>query len=251
MRTWLLLALSAGLIVARPSPAPGQTEPRAILEKALKAHGGDEKMLRLKAVQTRSKGTFYTGQGEITFTDETQVLHPHHLRSVKHLEANGMAMTQVLVLNGDKAWIVLGDTPRDLEEAMVANLRDNLFQDWAARIVPLLHNPDVTLTALPATKVGGKEAAGVQVASKGHRDVRLYFDRASGLLVKIEARAYDPMSREEVDQERFVSDYKEVAGVKRPTRVVVHRQGQKFLEMEITDVKLGEKLDETLFAKPQ
>lgn len=108
MRTWLLLALSAGLIVARPRPAPGQTEPRAILEKALKAHGGDERMLRLKAVQTRSKGTFYTGQGEITFTDETQVLHPQHLRSVKHLEANGMAMTQVLVLNGDKAWTVLG-----------------------------------------------------------------------------------------------------------------------------------------------
>src|SRR5262245_41122482 len=162
MSTWLCLSLLVGFWLDQAGQGPGQAEPRAILEKALQAHSGDQRTLQLKAVQTKSKGTFFTGQGNVAFTDETQAVHPVQLKSVKQLEMGGKTATQTIVLNGDRGWIVFGDTQRDLEEPMIANLRENLHQDWIARIAPLLADKDVTLASLSQTKIDGKEVTGIK-----------------------------------------------------------------------------------------
>ena len=36
-----------------------------------------------------------------------------------------------------------------------------------------------------------------------------------------------------------------------PSRVVINRDGMKYVELEISEMKLVDKLDDTVFAKPE
>ena len=58
------------------------------------------------------------------------------------------------------------------------------------------------------------------------------------------------MSGDDVSQDVFYSDYKEVDGIKRAMKTKILRDGKKFLEMETSDFKPVEKLDDKVFAKP-
>jgi hypothetical protein len=91
---------------------------------------------------------------------------------------------------------------------------------------------------------------GVKVSSKGHRDVTLYFDKGSGLLVKTERRALDPKSKQEVPEERVISDYRDLDGLQSPRKAVVTMDGKKVMEAEATEVKFLDKLDDSVFARP-
>ena len=108
-----------------------------------------------------------------------------------------------------------------------------------------------TLTPLGEVKVGDRPAVGVKVSSKGHRDVELYFDKDTNLLLKSQTRV---KSREqegkEMDQESLYADYKDVDGAKVPMKVTMNREGKVYVESESTDVKPVDKLDDSTFGKP-
>jgi hypothetical protein len=70
------------------------------------------------------------------------------------------------------------------------------------------------------------------------------------LLVKIESRAMDFMTMQEVGQEMILSDYKEHEGFQSPRMLVINREGKKFLEREVTDFRIVDKIDDSVFAKP-
>ena len=107
-----------------------------------------------------------------------------------------------------------------------------------------------TLAPLAEAKVAGRPAVGVKVSSKGHRDVSLYFDKATGLCVKRAHRILDS-SGKEVLQEVVFSDFKDVDGVKHFQKITAFRNGQKMIEGEVTELKFFDKLEEKLFAKPE
>ena len=86
------------------------------------------------------------------------------------------------------------------------------------------------------------------MASKGHVEVRLYFDKASGLLVKIER-----LSKEagvSLNKEYIYSAHKDFDGVKLPTKEVDLINGRKFSELTSMTYKLQTKIDDATFAKP-
>ena len=116
-------------------------------------------------------------------------------------------------------------------------------------LVPLLRDKAYRLHALGEMKVGGRPAVGVRVESRGHKDVNLYFDKKTGLLAKVERRALDDAGKE-VTEESFCSGYKDVGGVKLPMKVVVQHDGKKFLEMEFSEYRFLDKLDDSEFARP-
>ena len=105
------------------------------------------------------------------------------------------------------------------------------------------------LAPLGEVNIDKRPARGVWVSSKGHRDVNLYFDKETGLLVKTETRVKDD-NDQEVTEETFLGDYKEVQGTKQATKLTVKRDGELYLESEVTDYRLAEKLDDRVFAKP-
>ena len=81
-------------------------------------------------------------------------------------------------------------------------------------------------------------------------DSSLYFDKDTGLLAKTERRAVDPMSGQEVNEERIVTEYQKLEGMQSPKRILVNRDGKKFMEAEIVEVKFLDKVDPQTFGKP-
>jgi hypothetical protein len=81
--------------------------------------------------------------------------------------------------------------------------------------------------------------------------VKLFFDKESGLLVKAEYRLQSPEQGKEVGEEIFYRDYTDINGFKAPGKVVIHRDGEKFVEAENYEMKFPERLDASVFAKPE
>jgi hypothetical protein len=90
----------------------------------------------------------------------------------------------------------------------------------------------------------------VLVKPKGRRDVRLYFDKAGGLLGKREQQVPGPSSGTEVQQVVVFSDYQEKDGLKLYKKIVALRKGKKLISARVTELEFFEKLDAKVLTKP-
>ena len=85
----------------------------------------------------------------------------------------------------------------------------------------VLKDKKYKLSPLGEVKVEGRDAVGVQVSCKGHKDVNLYFDKETNLLAKGEwnVKAQEQGGKE-VMQETLYGDYKDVEGAKIPMKIM-------------------------------
>jgi hypothetical protein len=249
MRAVGLSLLSLVSIISSAGLARAQEDAHAILAKAVKAHGGEEKLSRLHADHVKVKGTLYLGDTEIPFTGETLVQMPGQFKNVMDMKFMGQNRKVVQVLNGDRGWVSIDGQPRDPDAARLAQMKETLYMDQLVRLTPLLKDNAFQLMALKEAKIKDRPAVGVRIASKGHKDASLWFDKDTGLLVKAEYTMLNNQKKD-VPQEEYFSDFKEVNGIKRPMKVVAFQDGKKLMEAEITDVQSPEKIADTEFAKP-
>src|SRR5262249_20322452 len=150
----------------------------------------------------------------------------------------------VSVLNEDKGWAKFGDQTREMDKASVAEVKENLYADWLTTLAPLTDRA-LSLKPVGESKVGDRAVLGVKVSQKGHRDVELYFGKETGLLAKRSTKAKDLFQGGVEFQEELVySEYKEVNGVKRPTKVKQLKDGKVAMESTLSDLTLAEKLDD-------
>src|SRR5205085_4534287 len=103
----------------------------------------------------------------------------------------GQAFTMLQAVQGDKGWMSLNGTVMDLPKEQVAEVREALHVHEVMRFVGLA-GKDYKVSTLGESKVDNRPAVGVHVERKDRRDVNLFFDKESGLLVKTETRARDP-----------------------------------------------------------
>src|SRR5262245_50994421 len=134
------------------------------------------------------------------------------------------------------------DTP--IPEAQKDDVKTELALMKIQRLTPLLSDKSFELKALGESKVNGKDAVGIAVSSKNSKEIKVYFDKGTNLLTKIEFMGSDPMGGGEVKREVTVSDYKDVQGVKLPTKTLMTNDGKKFMEMTTSEHKLLEKLED-------
>ena len=228
--------------------ARAQDDPKAIVAQAIKAHGGEEKLTKLKATKTKGKGTIMVMGNPLEFTVDAISQQPNQMRNEVKVEAMGQSFTVVQVLNKDKAWKTVNGQMVDIDTNELEGLKDQVYGDYVESLVPLLKG-DFKLEALGALKVDDKPAVGVKVSSKGHKDIKLFFDKESHLLVRSQSRGKDE-GMNEIDVQSTVSNFKDVEGVKTPTKIQVMRDGKKFIDLEVTEIKLMEKADPANFEKP-
>ena len=133
----------------------------------------------------------------------------------------------------------------------IAEAREQMHVQRVTKLVAL-KDKAYTVKPLGEAKVGDKAAVGLLVTHKDRRDVSLYFDKKTHLLLKVETRGKDVQAGgQEFTGETFYSDYKEIEGVKYAMKAVLKRDGKLFLETESTEVTPQDKLDAATFAKPK
>ena len=78
------------LLLGLTGPVLAEDTAQGIIDKAVKAHGGAEKLAKFKAVQTSGKGTIEVMGTTLSFTAEGAAQMPDKFKSALHLEIAGM-----------------------------------------------------------------------------------------------------------------------------------------------------------------
>jgi len=147
------LLLPALLALATPQDSE---KIRTIVDKAVAAHGGADKLLRL----FRWKERYYLGDDPKGTVRQASLVPPEEWWAGPKNIAAG---------NADRS--------------------DKTYLVWVWTLVPLLEK-DSKLALLPDLEVDGKPAVGLKLSRDGRKDISLYFDKDSGRLVRLDWRAY-------------------------------------------------------------
>jgi hypothetical protein len=246
MRGVVKLALASGLLLGAVRPAPAD-DPRAVLERALKAHGGAEALTRSQVLARQLTGALVVMGKELPFAAE-QIQHlPGQVRLSTEMVVNGQKLLTLRILNGDKGWQSSGGAVQEMTKEELHELREEAYSLWLTTLVPL-QDKAFTLAATADVQVRGQPAVGIRVTRKGHGEVRLYFDKASGLLVKLERRTKE--GGLDVDKEYTFFGHKSTDGVVLPTKYTEVVNGKKLLEVSSITYRLLSRVEEGTFAKP-
>lgn len=221
---------------------------RDVIDRAIQAAGGHEELNKQKIMQLDIKATSMFGQMPYTATITKQL--PRQFKNETRMEVQGKKTTMTQVINGDQAWVTQtgGIQLQPVNSAVIADMQEIRHEAYVTLLTPLLDAETYKLTLLAEIPVKDKPAIGVNVASKGHKDIQLYFDKESGLLVKVARRTLDTLTMTEHLSEAY-RGFKDVDGVQRPV-FELDMDGRRFAEGEVVGVRFFDRLDDSVFAKP-
>lgn len=230
--------------------AADDKDTQAILDKAIKALGGEEKLSKIKAVTWKIKGKITFDGNDNEFTGATTVQGLDHFRSTFEGEFGGNKIMGVTVLAKDKGWRQFGDNKMELDENALANQKRTVYLQVVPMTLVQLKGKGFKVQAAGEKKVGDKPAVGIKVTGPDSKDFTLFFDKESGLPVMMSAKVLGFMG-EEFTQESTFADYKEIGGIKKATKITSKRDGEKFMEVQITEFKVHDTVDPKTFEEPK
>jgi hypothetical protein len=227
------------------APAAG-ADAKQTIAKALKALGGEEKLAKVKAFTIKTKGTvsFAGNDREVTSTQVAQGLD-HFRREAQFGEVN-----MVYVIAGDKGWRKRNDRSAELQGEELAREKRTTYLLVLPITLVAVRGDGFTCTAADEQKVGDKPAVGVKVNAPDGKDFTLYFDKESGLPVKMVAKFDTPQSGE-ISVETIYSDYKDFDGIKKATKITSTIDGKPFQNLEVTEFKVLDKVEADTFTEPK
>jgi hypothetical protein len=242
-RSTLGAALVAAVALAGVVRAAEGDDARAVIDRAVKAAGGEKALAKRKAMTWTTKGTYYGMGMEIPFTAHYALELPGKSR----MEIENF-MTRVV--DGDKGWIQMMGETREMDKGELAEARADLHVNRVVSLRPL-KGEGFKLSLLGDSKVGDRPVVGVKVSHAGHRDVKLFFDKNSNLLLKVESRVKSQeQGGKEATQEATYGDYTDVDGVQVPRKMTVKRDGERYVEAENSDAKFPASVPAKEFQKP-
>jgi len=248
MRTRLGLPLALLLAAAVPLRADDRAAALAVVEEAIKAHGGAEALAKTQTVVRKLAGQMTVAGKDVLFAEEYTAQLPDRWRVEAELRPGDQKLRILIVVNGDKGWQSTGGPVTEMTPERLKEVREDGYARWLSTLLPLKKDSSFELALLPEQKVNDEPAVGVKVSRKGHGDVALYFDKKTRLLVKVARQVEE--AGQSLAGDAVYSGYKDFDGVKLPTRVVQSLDGKKKVEITEAAYKFPRKIDEATFAKP-
>ena len=245
MRRFLGLALlmvSAVTAIAQNPAADAQ----AILRKAIIAQGG-QNFAKAGTLSRSGKGEITSFGAAVNFTGEVSMNLPKQVRWSLELERQGQKLPIILVINGDKGWRGSLGASKEMAKEELSEMQEEAYVSWLSSLWPVA-NGNFNLAALPEGKVQNEPAVGIKIAEKGKPEVKLWFDKKAGWLVKSEHKGKE--AGLDVLKESVFSEYKDVNGLKLPHKMQVFANGKKVAEWNFTDYKFPGKFEDKVFEKP-
>jgi hypothetical protein len=229
--------------------ADDQPDARAILDRAMKAMGGEAKLAKLGTVSGKVKISVLEGGQEFTIDLDGTWQGLRHYRADVQFQANGQTFTGILVFNGDKGWFKKMDKAEAAPEGVVPFVQNFLYAGRMPQLLPLLKDKAYKLAPLGEIKVDGRDAVGISISHKDHKDVSLFFDKENGWPVKSEIRLQEPQSNKDITVDYRFSNYKEFDGLKVPAKMALKVDDKDF-NVEVSHFKAVEKVDDSQFDMP-
>ena len=238
------------LLIAAPA-ALAQADAKELVEKAIRAHGGEAAVAKLKSVRitVEGEGEFAPGQPAVPIVVEDVWEMPNRYKTTSRLTLQGQKVTQTLCINGGEGWAAVNGQVQPLPPDGFKEMKEQKWAEDFDRLLPL-RDKSLKLMRIADSNVDDHPAAGIRVEAEGHREVRLYFDKQIGLLVKREQEVMGETGKP-VDQSVVFSDFADKGGVKHWTKIAAYRDGKRFISCMLKEIQIGVKLDRGEFTPPK
>ena len=228
-----------------------ETEAKAIVDKGIAALGGEEKLTKACTHSWKSKGTITFNGSDNEFSSVSTIQGLDHYRSEFDGKFGDMDVKGITVLNGDKAWQRFNDNDREIDADGVIDEKHRIYIQTIPTTLVQLKGKEFKIDSAAEEKVGDKPAAVIKVTEPKGKEFTLYFDKESGLPVKAVAKVAGFGGGEEFTQETTFGDYKDFDGIKKATKVSSKRDGEKFVDVEVSDFKVLDKVPAETFTEPK
>src|SRR5262249_52962199 len=139
----MILVLAA--LLAGPA---GDASARAVVDRAIKAHGGQAALTRAATSRRTEKGTLRVADRDVPLVRRIVQALPAGMRVEIVL---GERIRSLVVLDGETAWQADGGPAAPLSARRARELRDETHAEWVSTLVPLL-GTGFNLEALPDEK---------------------------------------------------------------------------------------------------
>ena len=207
-----------------------------LFEKYLKAVGGAAAV---------DKVTSRVMKGTITFGDSNVPIEIYSKAPDERASFTNMPHGEsITAFNGHEGWLGMPGHPvREMHGPDIDGASIDADLHFPAHLTETFSKVEVHGTE----KVGDHEAYLVVGERAGKTPLQLYFDKESGLLVRLVRFGETPLGR--LPTQIDYADYKETGGVKIPLRWTLARPGGRFT-IQVNDVKQNVPVDDAKFAKP-
>ncbi|PTX60024.1 putative Zn-dependent peptidase [Kordia periserrulae] len=206
-------------------PIPAGVTAQTVVNDYIKAIGGKEKLMSVNSI-VQEMGTSFQGMDMSMMMKRKS---PNLL--MVDVSVAGMGSVNKQVFDGETGYISGQGQKMDMPAEMIADMksRKGLF--------PELYYESDKITLKGIESVDGKDAYAVVIEKSNGEKVTNFYDTKTGLKVKESSTGKGPGGQEMI-QDRFFSDYKEIDGVMIPHGMVIPAAGQK-LEMTALSTKIN------------
>ncbi|HEY8549646.1 MAG TPA: pitrilysin family protein [Vicinamibacterales bacterium] len=231
---------------SKPEPVSASPEAakqgRALLEKAVDAFGGAERLDGLTSYVETGAMTMKGPQGEVEIKTTLTIAFPDRFRQEMVTPAGTMAM----VLSGDEAFV---QSPQG-ERPLPASMRDRLRRELAHTPLVLLRHrnePGFTATAAGTAKAGETVTELLRIDYEGST-VTLGIEPATGRILSVSYRGTGPAG-EPADVVQTFSDFREVNGLTVPFVMTSTVNGEPGSSSTTASVAINQPVDPSLLQR--
>ena len=225
----------------RHQPAAASDDVRALVERAVAAKGGLEKLRGVRTVRAvATTGIFQSGGTVVEVPTTTFIRYPGGFR----VEADLPAGKLVQAFNAGEYWVQDDRGVREAPPHVAMEIRSNVQRD----IIPLLiglSDGRVSATRAVDEVDSDRKFPVLFVQGGGMRPVSVVLDPESLNILRLR---YDMETA--TIEERF-SDYRPVNGLQVAFRAEVLRNGAPVVERTLKSIEFNESLDPSLFSRPR
>ena len=219
------------------------------IDKAIEALGGAAKLAPITAMEIKTKGklSFNDNEGQVKLTTTMNGLEQYRGEFQGQFDDNDV--TGVTVYSGGKGWRQFGQDTTDLDDDALANEKRMVYLQMVPILPNLLKGKGFKVELAGEEPVGGKPATVLKITGPDSKDFKLFLDKETGLPAR-QVATVAGWQGESYTQDTKFTQYKELGGIKKATRLTTTRDGEPFLSLEVTGFKPLDKLDPALFREP-
>jgi hypothetical protein len=230
-----------------------------IVIKAIAFHGGFKALSRnVPMIRTEESEMILEGE-KIAVKSEWQYQPPDNRAFQAVVKISSLQLRVLVGMNDEKGWTKVGPAvPVDLTTEQLHGLQFE-FRNHV-RNVQLLTTAEAEydLAAPRAARFADRDAWQLPATNKKTKNVlNVFFDKTSGQVLGTEAERVLPTlggdeTREKPANIRVIyKSLMDVDGMKMPESATIYRDGKTVLEIRKSQVRIVEKIDPKVFAKPK
>jgi len=228
-------------LVKLQGPAPAPDAARQLIDKAVKAKGGVDKLRSIRTVRAVSDMLFDTPRGTVTVPTTLRVQYPWQFRVDSDMPAGPVSQ----VFDSGTFWVRDQRGVTLLTDEAAEPMRQNVVRDQIGLLLAL---NDGRLSARRAADVlvEGHAMPALQVNLRTSGRLVLVLDAASGLII----RQRYPARVGNADVEESLSDYRDVKGLQVAFSVTIRHPGEPTITRTLRTFEYNVPLDASVFARP-